>query len=473
MVLRSSTTRVRWGSFLSFGFLGALLAFGCERDDSVTFDRNRPPETFITQGPENSIDDDPTDLFYKAHLFWRGEDLDGTIAGFRFAVDDTSDPGKWTFTTKTDSVFRFLVSEVGSKEHLFLIRAVDDLGKQDPSPDTLRFESFTTAPPEVRFTSIVVNDKVLDYTGRDTVQVMSTITVCWTGSDADGEIVGWESKFDAEPNYRFHARNDTCRTEGPLAAGRHTLVVRGIDDAGAKSTTVARATIQVNFDPVTTIDRSSIVAFLPRPWISPTDTLVVHFEKDVHDTLPSRGFVSFCWSSTDIDGPVLDYFWSFAGQGERTTETCAPPAGTPDSLLQPLPIADATPRGEPLLVRARDVYGQAETPTDTVRMNINFAAHVEFTDSTPPDIPIGPPHQFQFTSDDIDSDPDSLLYQWRFDNNPFSASVGLDPDNLFVERAFTASEIGFHSLILRAVERDPDVPLNRTIPDTVVFNVIP
>src|SRR5678816_27840 len=98
MALRSSTTRVRWGSFLSFGFLGALLAFGCERDDSVTFDRNRPPETFITQGPENSIDDDPTDLFYRAHLYWRGEDLDGTIAGFRFAIDDTSDPGKWTLS---------------------------------------------------------------------------------------------------------------------------------------------------------------------------------------------------------------------------------------------------------------------------------------------------------------------------------------------------------------------------------------
>ena len=471
MILRSSPARARWGAFLSFGFLGALLAFGCERDDSVSFDRNRPPETFITQGPENSIDDDPTDLFYRAHLFWRGEDRDGTIAGFRFAIDDTSDPGKWTFTTKTDSVFRFPVAEVGSKEHLFLIRAVDDLGKQDPTPDTLRFESFTTGPPEVHYTSIIVNGQNFIYTGRDTVQVMSTITVCWTGADPDGDIIGWESKFDAEPEYRFHARSDTCRTEGPLAAGKHTLIVRGIDDAGAKSTTVARATIQVNFDPVTTIDRNSIVSYLPRPWVSPDDTLWVDFVEGEHDTLPGNGFLHFCWSATDIDGPVLDYSWSFAGQGKQTVETCYPPAAKADSLLQPLPIATA--QTEPLLVRARDVYGQVETPTDTVRMIINFAPRVEFTEPNPPDIPVGPPHRFFFTSTDLDSDPDSLGYQFRLDNNPFSGVIELPPDSLFIGLDFTASQVGFHSLVLRAVDPDENVPLNRTLPDTVVFNVIP
>jgi hypothetical protein len=472
MVLRSSTARVRWGAFLSFALLGSLLAFGCERDDSVSFDRNRPPETFITQGPENStVEDDPTDLFYRAHLFWRGEDLDGTVIGFRFAIDDTNDPGSWTFTSQTDSVFRFPVAEVGSQEHLFLIRAVDDLGKQDPTPDTLRFESFTTGPPNVHFTQIIVNDQEFKYTGRDTVEVFSTITVCWTGSDPDGEIVGWESKFDTEPDYRFHARNDTCRTEGPLRAGRHTLVVRGIDDAGAKSTTVARATIQVNFDPVTTIDRSSIVSYLPRPWVSPTDTLWVDFEEGVHDTVPGNGFLRFCWSSQDIDGPVADYFWAFAGQGERTTETCVPPAGKPDSLLTPLPIALSSPG--PLTVRARDVYGQAETPTDTVRVLINFAARVDFTDPNPPDIPINLPHQFAFTSSDLDSDPDSLEYQWSFDNEPLSDPVVLDPAALYVEETFTASQIGFHQLVLRAVDPNPSVPLNRSIPDTVVFNVIP
>jgi hypothetical protein len=423
----------------------------------------------LTQGPENSTDaDDPTDLFYRAHLFWRGEDEDGTVVGFRFAIDDTSDPGSWTFTTKTDSVFRFPVAEVGSKEHLFLIRAVDDLGKQDPTPDTLRFESFTTGSPEVEFVQIIVNDQVFPFTGRDTVEVLSTITFIWTGSDPDGEIVGWESKFDAEPDYRFHARNDTMRTEANLRAGRHTMVVRGVDDAGAKSTTVARATIQVNFDPKTVIDRNSIVSYLPRPWISPTDTLFVDFEEGVHDTLPSRGFLRFCWSSEDPDGPVVDYFWSFAGQGERTTETCA---ATPDSL--PLPVADATTSGELLLVRARDIYGQAETPSDTVFMFIDFAPQVTFTDQSPPDIHVGPPHRFHFTATDIDSDPDSLGYQWSFDNAPFSAEVVLPPDALFVERAFTSSEVGPHSLILRAVEQEESVPLNRTIPDTVVFNVIP
>jgi hypothetical protein len=96
---------------------------------------------------------------------------------------------------------------------------------------------------------------------------------------------------------------------------------------------------------------------------------------------------------------------------------------------------------------------------------------VEFTDPNPPDIPANQLHRFAFTSSDLDSDPDSLEYQWSFDNEPFTDPVVKDPDALYVEEDF--SEIGFHTLVLRAVDPDPDVPLGRSIPDTVGFNVIP
>jgi hypothetical protein len=461
MVLRSSLARDWWAGWLALGVLGCILAFGCERDDTISFDRNRPPETFITEGPQNSLDpEDPTQLFYRAHLFWRGEDLDGTVAGFRFAIDDTNDPGDWTFTTKTDSIFRFPAVEVTSLEHLFLIRAVDNLGKQDPTPDTLRFATFTT-PPRVNFEQILVNGALFDYTGRDTVLVLSDITWIWTGSDDDGEIVGWESKFDNEVEFRFHARNDTTRTETDLLAGRHTMRVRAVDDAGARSTSGGVAPIQVNFDPKTTIERSSIHAFVSRPWIAFDDTLEVDVIPGVRDTLPSKGFLSFCWSATDPDGPVRDYFWSFAGQGERTDQTCA----TTDTLL----VDDGTPSGLPILVRARDIYGQAETPSDTVFLFINYAPVVSFVDPNPKPIQTGAPHKFWFTSSDIDSDPDSLRYQWKFNNEPFSAEVLLHPDSLFVERAFTSEDVGQNKLVLKASESGGSI--NRTIPDSVFFQV--
>jgi hypothetical protein len=223
--------------------LGGTLVFGCRRDESVAVDRNLPPETFVTQGPDLSSDpNNPTDLFYKAHLYWRGEDQDGTIAGFRFAIDDTTDPGSWGYTSRTDSVFRFQVNEVGSKQHLFLIRAVDNQGKQDATPDTLRFEAFPL-PAQVQFVTskISYSNAEGSFQGLargDTVLVNSMVTFVWTGTDCDGEISRWESVFGAEQPVH-HARGDTTRTIGPLTSGKHDFIVRAIDDAGAVSTSGA------------------------------------------------------------------------------------------------------------------------------------------------------------------------------------------------------------------------------------------
>lgn len=475
MDLRSLRFRKWWGSLTSFGALGFLLIAGCERDNQVQFDRNRPPETYITEAPDNSETDDPVDLFYRAHLYWRGEDVDGTIAGFRYAIDDTNDLDAWKFTAQTDSTFRFPVGEVGSREHLFLIRSVDNLGKQDPTPDTLRFEAFTSSSPVVRFdmNKSTVNGQsgLLTQSGEDTVFVFSDVTLCWTGSDADGEIVAWESKFDGDLLWRFHDRNDTCRTEVDLLSGQHTMLVRAIDDAGAKSTQVGRFAFRSNHDPKTVIDRSSVRAVLARPWISPTDTLVVNFDPLLPDTVdqifPSQSLVSFCWSSTDVDGPIVDYFWSFAGQTQRV-----PHPGNCGAT--PFPILIETDGRIPLTVRGRDIYGQPERPSDTLEVVINFPPEPTFVNQNPGNVHVGPPVQFAFTADDIDSDPAELFFDWRFYNSPqpsgpFSKRVQLQPEDRFIERSFVPSEVGVVGLELRAFE----IGGSRTVADTITFNVVP
>ncbi len=483
MDFRPSPPRDRLGALAALGILGGLTFCGCERDNVASFDRNRPPETYITQGPDNSTQaDDPVDLFYRAHLFWRGEDVDGTVVGFRYAIDDTNDPGAWKFTARTDSTFRFPVAEVGSQEHLFLIRAVDNLGKQDATPDTIRFESFTAATPTCRFElgDMRVNDQPFPFTGIDTVDVFSSVTFVWSGSDADGEIVGWESKFDTEPEFRFHDRDDRSRKETNLLAGQHTMFVRGVDDAGARSTTLARFSIRSNHDPKTTIDKSSITAVLARPWVGPGDSLRVtftdaDFEDDVPDTLPSRSTLSFCWSTTDVDGPVIDYFWAFAGQGERVA--------VPTTCITTLPLldTDGTTSGIALTVRGRDTYGQAEGNPERIDLMINFAPRVAFENRFPGEIPVGPPFRFNFTGEDVDSPPDSLLYRWRFATpnpndgtfvGPFTTPEDLPEAALYIEQAFTNSDLGPKVLELIATEANGGSQF-RSYPDTAFFTVVP
>lgn len=431
-----TANRRRWTAFSAL--LAIALAAGCERDNTVKVDRNRPPETFITYGPEPVTNpQDPPDLFYRAHLYWRGEDTDGTIAGFRFAIDDTADPGAWKWTTKTDSVFRFPVAEIGSKEHLFLIRAVDNLGKQDASPDTARFESFTSANPVVRF----VNDEICVTTQEgvttcgldkgDTVRVFSDIKFVWTGSDADGEVVGWESKFDQELAWRVHARGDTTRTVQGCNPGPHTMSVRAIDDAGAKSTSPDRFRVQCNFDPKTTIDATRFRGSLVRTWKNPVDTLVSVLSDGMgggQDTMPLGCTVSMCWTSTDVDGPVTEYEWKIDVLDGRI-----PDSGMPQTCLDTAPnrlttsSLDNSP-GFVVSVKGIDVYGAIENRPDTTRIHVNFRPEVRIlavdgvqVDTTAVDtvtVTSGGNHNFLLWANDKDGDPALLKYRWLFSFDP-------------------------------------------------------
>jgi hypothetical protein len=416
------------------------------------------------------------DLYYRAHLFWRGEDADGTVQGFRWAIDDTSTAASWNWTTRTDSIFRFEVAEIGAQEHLFLIRAIDNLGKQDPSPDTLRFESFTTANPTIDTVFASAQSPQL---GRidglrsgDTVEVFSDITVCWDGSDLDGEVVGWESKFDAEGQWRFHELDDRCRTETRLDPGSHIMSLRAIDDAGAKSSVVRRFRIQSNFDPVTDILEGTLFARLPRPWMG--DTLEVGPGVTSSDTLPLGATLDLCWQSSDIDGPVVRYSYSLGGVIGQTEATCIstdttgtdPSTGAP--IPEPLPRSDGG-AGLPFLIKAIDIYENVEQRPDTLALSVNHRPFVEFTGPDLQVVPAGPPIQFEFTGRDADSDPATLAYRWRFSFEASSTQPALVYPDTFVTRAFTPSQVGDHTLTIWA--QDASGNLRESLPDMITIRV--
>ncbi|GJM44033.1 MAG: hypothetical protein DHS20C21_08750 [Gemmatimonadota bacterium] len=470
MKLRRSraASRLRWT--LSFGLFWAAILAGCERDDTVNIDTNRPPETFVTEGPLPSLDPlRPTLAFYRTHVYWRGEDTDGTVVGFRFAIDDTSDPSAWQFTTKTDSIFRFQTGEVNAKEHLFLIRAVDNLGKQDATPDTLRFESFTAAIPVVQYVpqKFQVTHPTIAFTGLsagDTVLVNSDVTLVWTGSDADGEVARWESTFRGVTVQ--HDRADTMRTIRNLPSGLQQFEVTAFDDAGAASSGGLFQFFS-NFDPRTTIN--SVTSRTLRPWLPPGNTLVrTHDLTDaVPDTIPYGAHLQWCWSSTDRDGPVVGYFWKFgffSGATDTTGPLCVDLASE-DGQDRPIQSTFLNVPAN-LEVRGRDIHGKVEGRPEVVRLFVNFPPKVTINPSPP--IVVNTAARFTFSLSDVDSDPSQLRYRFQIDDElPSPVTVITGP--LVIDAFF--QEVGTHRLKIWA--QDQGGVQSQSEPAELIINVIP
>ena len=467
--------------------LGGLCLWSCERDDNIAVDRNLPPETYITEGPDISPDpENPTTVFYRVHLYWRGEDRDGTVAGFRFAIDDTLDPGAWRFTTRTDSLFRFSAGEVGAKSHLFLIRSVDNLGKQDATPDTVRFEAFTLSAPIISF--VAPQTKVVNSEGTsfglasgDTVLVNSTVTFVWTGNDPDGDIVRWESFLGTEAPV-VHARNDTTRTVGPLASGSYDFVVRAYDDAGAVSTAGGVFRVTSNFDPICRIDSTLIRSSLDITWLDsdPEVDSVLVLTHDLsqpagQDTIPYGATVSFCWECTDRDGPLESYLWVTGNSQQRVTDLCA----DTDSICafdadSGFVVCESEPFLQPgtfldLYVKGRDVYGRSQGSTLATRMQLNYAPKVTIDPPTGP-LHAGDPVQFTFHATDLDSDPFELQYRWWFDDEIPPGAFRHFPTG-FPQSDPGLFGVGPHQMFVQAVDQSG---LDRPSPvERLSFEVIP
>src|SRR5512139_3181475 len=75
-------TRPAAGLFLLIVLVA--LAFGCRQEVPPLFRRNQPPETTLTIVPEDSAQG-----FYRYHVYWRGEDVDGRVVRYIFAITDT------------------------------------------------------------------------------------------------------------------------------------------------------------------------------------------------------------------------------------------------------------------------------------------------------------------------------------------------------------------------------------------------
>lgn len=293
---------------LVLSIAGAML-LSCAKDP-VAVDRNRPPQTFLVAAP---IDTTAFDVGYnyRIHLYWRGEDPDGYVVGFLYSWDDSS-IGAFRYTTRTDSVFELAVNDseqiitgVGnpqtSRYHTFFIRAVDNLGKPDPSLTMFNRRLFNaeTETPVVTFVGDIPN--LSDSAAIDTLCDKTPFTVCWSARDPDGYVTKY--RVDAG-SYRSPLLTDSCITfntpGGPtLSSGLYTMTVTAVDNANA----VGTGTVQfvVNRDPETRfVDTTGggakgyyIQHFLRGQLVN------IRGEFTPGETVPFRSTVWFNWEGED------------------------------------------------------------------------------------------------------------------------------------------------------------------------------
>jgi hypothetical protein len=160
-----------------------ILALACSTERSLKPNGNKPPDThlFLHFSETHPY---PGETTSKQVLYWYGDDPDGEVVGFEWAWDDTS---AWNYTISRDSTF-FVPITVPQDTFTFYIRAIDNQGMRDPTPDHISFP-IRNSPPAVSFPLDLVNRY-----GRVTYNCFSYFSISWVGSDPDGDatITGYE-----------------------------------------------------------------------------------------------------------------------------------------------------------------------------------------------------------------------------------------------------------------------------------------
>jgi|GEM_PF-6675371 len=345
---------------------------GC-RKERPGFERNLPPETFLSSVPVDS-----TFVFYRVKLYWGGLDPDGQVVGYYYAVTDSNlAPAEtsWVWTTQTEQEFSLLANNPEMLGHRFYCAAVDNQGLIDPTPAFIFFYARDFNLPKVRFTksyAVTPQAETVPLTARtigeltdsipgDTIPTGSVVNFAWEGWDADpgGYLTAYYYKMSDEATYRGGTLADTSYTTRLSKPGTFSFEIGAIDDAGARSRRDTLRYFQVNKDCDT--------------WItSPGDTCKGFWESGSisrceGDTLRLTGNVevSFSWDSWDSDGRVI-------GWTRRLTREGGGPAFTytEDKTWE---TALSISANYEFLVRCRDSEGKDEGTPASVKFYTNCA----------------------------------------------------------------------------------------------------
>ncbi|MBO6584588.1 MAG: hypothetical protein JJ953_00640 [Gracilimonas sp.] len=241
-----------------------LFISGCDAGLSGTASENQPPSTNLTVERINRGDD--FRLSSQINISWWGNDPDGYVVGYEYAINDTSE-GAWTFTERSDSTFILPITEGQSVDDvLFKVRAVDNEGAKDPvgarlvypivnSDPTVSF-SETETPPDtlfsissfgwrfndpdgllnIRSTEIAINDTINGWTeipvsseNEGRIFISLEVDNSSTGTKTADVFLG------RSYNRGVDESGDPIQIAGVEVGATNTAYVRSIDAAGAVS----------------------------------------------------------------------------------------------------------------------------------------------------------------------------------------------------------------------------------------------
>lgn len=175
--------------------LGSIALTGCSKKDIVTTSKpNVAPTVELTNAPVSPDRSNP--YFYAYPVNWSGNDPDGRIDHYEYAIDPTPDNTVWIKTTKNQETIFFRASQpdpvtgtaqpTASDFHVFSIKAIDDDGAESPIKQRAFF-SYTIAP-----TVAITNPAP---TALLDAQVTPSVRIDWTGSDPDGQFTQKPVKY--------------------------------------------------------------------------------------------------------------------------------------------------------------------------------------------------------------------------------------------------------------------------------------
>ena len=184
MKLKSVRTAVQAGALL---LLGAFALSGCSKKTGGLLIPNLRPSVELTSAPVAPDPNNP--YFYAYRVNWSGEDPDGRIDHFEYAIDPTNTDTTWISTKKNEEIIFFRASQpdsirgtnppTASDFHVFVIKAVDDKAAESARKNRAFF-SYTIAP------TVAILNPLPSALLR--AQVTPSVRIDWTGSDPDGQF---------------------------------------------------------------------------------------------------------------------------------------------------------------------------------------------------------------------------------------------------------------------------------------------
>ena len=248
------------------------LSFECPCDDPMSGDLavllNGPPETSIAEGPSGTVESpDATFSFVSP-------DIPSTF-------ECRLDGGDWSACTSSKSY-----SNLTAGSHTFEVRATNDVGKTDPTPEA---RTWTVAAPSTSITG---------GPSGTTRRTSATFTF-----DSSPSGTGFQCSLDGGG---FEAC-PSPKTYSGLGGGTHTLSVRAVDDGG-------------NVDPAPP-SRSWTVDLTTPPdgALSAAPNPVLTGDTVTFDASASRD---------PLDGTIVEHHWDLDGNGSFELDTDGSPTAT-------------------------------------------------------------------------------------------------------------------------------------------------